>query len=96
MLYCSVALVLSIQVTGCGSGSGSSPTAVSRADDPNLPAEVREYEAKNAKRLADRAAKSSGAKSGKSASKYLLAANKQVAEPYLFEFDRILRRLRVF
>ena len=26
----------------------------------------------------------------------ILAANKQVAEPYLFEFDQILRRLRVF
>jgi hypothetical protein len=66
-----VALVLSIQVAGCGSGSGSSssPTVVSRADDPNLPAEVREYEAKNAKRLADRAEKSSRAKSGNSASK---------------------------
>ena len=26
----------------------------------------------------------------------ILAANKQVAEPYLFEFDQILRRLRSF
>jgi phosphatidylserine/phosphatidylglycerophosphate/cardiolipin synthase-like enzyme len=26
----------------------------------------------------------------------IIAANKQVAEPYLFEFDQILRRLRIF
>jgi phosphatidylserine/phosphatidylglycerophosphate/cardiolipin synthase-like enzyme len=26
----------------------------------------------------------------------ILAANKQIAEPYLFEFDQIMRRLRVF
>ena len=26
----------------------------------------------------------------------IVAANKQVAEPYLFEFDQILRRLRIF
>ena len=26
----------------------------------------------------------------------ILAANKQIAEPYLFEFDQVLRRLRVF
>jgi hypothetical protein len=64
-----LALVLSIQVAGCGSGSASSPTVVSRAEDPNLPAEVREYEAKNAQRLAARAEKSSRARSGKSASK---------------------------
>ncbi len=26
----------------------------------------------------------------------IVAANKKVAEPYLFEFDQILRRLRIF
>ena len=26
----------------------------------------------------------------------IVAANRQVAEPYLFEFDQILRRLRIF
>jgi phosphatidylserine/phosphatidylglycerophosphate/cardiolipin synthase-like enzyme len=26
----------------------------------------------------------------------IFAANKEVAEPYLFEFDQILRRLRIF
>ena len=26
----------------------------------------------------------------------IVAANHQVAEPYLFEFDQILRRLRIF
>jgi phosphatidylserine/phosphatidylglycerophosphate/cardiolipin synthase-like enzyme len=26
----------------------------------------------------------------------IIAANRQVAEPYLFEFDQILRRLRIF
>ena len=26
----------------------------------------------------------------------IIAANKEVAEPYLFEFDQILRRLRIF
>ena len=48
-----VALVLSIQATGCDSGSGGSPTAesVRRASDPHVPAEVKEYEAKNAKKI---------------------------------------------
>ncbi len=63
------AVLLSIQLTGCGGESSSNATPVPRADDPRLPAEVREYEAKNAKRLADRAEKSSRAKSGKSAAK---------------------------
>ncbi|MGP0068526.1 MAG: hypothetical protein ACLQGP_33620 [Isosphaeraceae bacterium] len=62
-------LVLSIQVTGCGDGGSSSSTSVSRTEDPQLPAEVREYEAKNAKRLADRAEKSKAGKSRKPASK---------------------------
>jgi hypothetical protein len=65
-------LVLSIQPTGCGGDSGSTgmPKAqYSRAEDPNLPVEVREFEAKNAKRLADRAEKTSGGKAAQSAPK---------------------------
>jgi hypothetical protein len=66
-----VALSLSIPVAGCGgdSGGGSGSKVVSRVDDPNLPSEVREYEAKSAQRLAERAEKASHAKSAKSASK---------------------------
>jgi hypothetical protein len=50
------ALALSIQAAGCGGSSGSA-TTVPRSEDPNLPAEVREFEAKDAQRVADRAAK---------------------------------------
>ena len=49
-----------VQLTGCG-GGGSSPP-VPRSEDPNLPAEVREYEAKQEKRWAERAANSPLAK----------------------------------
>ncbi len=64
-----VAAVLSIDLTGCGSGSASPATSVSCADDPTLPAEVREYEAKNAKRLADQAEKAAKIKAAKSRSR---------------------------
>jgi hypothetical protein len=59
------ALMLTIPGSGCGDTS-SSTTPVSRAEDPQLPAEVREYEAKNAKRLADQAEKASLKKAAKS------------------------------
>jgi hypothetical protein len=61
------ALVLTSQITGCGGGSGASTTTASRADDPRLPAEVREYEARNAKRLAERAATKAPGKPARSA-----------------------------
>jgi hypothetical protein len=66
-----VVLMLSIPVIGCGgdAGSGGTTKGVPRAEDPNLPAEVREYEAQNAKRLADLAEKKARARAGKSASK---------------------------
>ncbi|MGP0068524.1 MAG: hypothetical protein ACLQGP_33610 [Isosphaeraceae bacterium] len=63
--------VLSIQVTGCGGGiSGTSAAAIPRTEDPHLPAEVREWEAKNAKRLADRAEKAALKKAARSAAKH--------------------------
>jgi hypothetical protein len=63
------ALVLAIPVTGCGEGSGGTTTPVPRAEDTHLPKEVREWEAKNAKRLADQAEKAALKKAGKSRSK---------------------------
>ena len=42
------------------------PRLRSRGEDPRLPAEVREWEAKNAKRLEDRAAKAASKKAAKS------------------------------
>jgi hypothetical protein len=64
-----VAAVLLINLTGCGSGSASPATTVSRAEDPTLPSEVREYEAKNAKRLADQAEKAAKTKAARSRSR---------------------------
>lgn len=55
------ALLLSMTVCGCGGGGG---TPVSRAEDPRLPSEVREYEARNARRLAERATAKPGRKPG--------------------------------
>jgi hypothetical protein len=60
-----VALVLSIQVTGCG---GSPATTGRPADDSNLPSEVKEYEAR---REAERAAKQTPTKATKHTAKSL-------------------------
>lgn len=57
--------VLSIPPVGCGtdgSGGGGDTAKYSRADDPTLPKEVREYEAKTAKRLEERGVKTSAGK----------------------------------
>jgi hypothetical protein len=48
------ALVLALQLIGCGGSGGSSTATGSPADDSNLPSEVREYEAR---RSAERAAR---------------------------------------
>jgi len=65
------ALMLSIPFAGCdssGSSSGTPGKAVPRSEDPHLPKEVREYEAKKEKEFADRAAKAA-AKAAKTAHK---------------------------
>jgi hypothetical protein len=68
-----VALVFSIPSTGCDSGIVSTSTGpgIARAEDTRLPKEVREYEARNAKRLAERAAKRVPAKAGRSSNAHL-------------------------
>jgi hypothetical protein len=65
------ALVLATYVTGCDSGGGSSPTkpadstAGATVAHPQAKGEVAEYEAKEAKRVADRAAKTPAGKAVK-------------------------------
>jgi hypothetical protein len=66
------ALLLATQVTGCDSGGGSSPTKPSDTTapavaHPGAKGEVAEYEAQEAKRLADLAAKRSAGKAAKPA-----------------------------
>jgi hypothetical protein len=64
-----VALVLAIQITGCGGTSGSSPTPAASDDDPHVPGEAKAYKAKEAERLAERAEKAARAKTAKTGSK---------------------------
>jgi hypothetical protein len=66
-----VATVLSIQVAGCGSDTGSSPPAAvpgGGATDSE-PGEAKAYKEKEAARSAERAAAISRGKTGKPASK---------------------------
>ena len=51
-----VALMLAIQVTGCGGDSGTSPTAESPGATDSQPGEAKAYKAKEAEKLAERAA----------------------------------------
>jgi hypothetical protein len=71
IVFLFVALVFSIPGTGCDSGGSSSPTAPATSDSgglahPQAKGEVAEYEAKQAKREADRTAKK-GAQHGPTA-----------------------------
>jgi len=67
------ALVLSMPATGCDSGGSGSPTEKSASGPavghPNAPSEVKDFEAKREKALADQAAKTAARKAGKPASR---------------------------
>jgi hypothetical protein len=67
-----VALVLSIQVAGCGSDTGSSPPAVAPGGGgatDSQPGEAKAFQEKEAARSAERAAAISRGKTAKPASK---------------------------
>ena len=59
--------MFSLSLYGCG--EGGSPRTVPLSEDPNVPAEVREAEAKKEKQWAERAARSEKKVSGAAAKK---------------------------